>query len=224
MRVEPERGARRFEEVEVAVAVRVEEHGAARGRPREFRLAAGTRRRRRQRGGGRVGERDFGRALVNEVGFGAGRGDGLGVATLFEVVLPDDGRGAALAERLKLLDEALPLFALARAQQRRAEVVERGAVVRLFGERGAEGGDGLRVLALLRVELADLHVRAHVARVDLQHALERGERVVGAVLGLGEQAEDVVRLRRVGRGGGGGARLLQGARGVRHVAGARWRG
>ena len=193
-------------EVEVSIVVEVEEQKCA------ARLHG-----RRGDGRGRVRERDFGRALVHEVCFRAGRGERFGVAPLFEVVRADGGRRPARSQRLKLLHQALPLLALAPAYERRAEVVERRPVVRLLFEREAQRRDGLGELALLHVELAELHVRAHVARVELQHALEGGGGVIRTVLLARDEAEDVLGLRRVGRSGGGGFGLLLRRDEVGHV-------
>jgi hypothetical protein len=55
--------------------------------------------------------------------------------------------------------------------------------------------------------LARVDEGAHVARVDLQDAAEGGERIFGAVLRAGDEAEDVLGLRGAGRERGGGLGL-----------------
>ena len=116
--VEARTAARNFQKVELAVAVVVEEHDRAAALfeevvfsgPRAAPVVGGSGG--RQHGGGHVFEDDIGRAFVNEFRLSARGGDGLCVAPLFEVVLPDGRRRAALAQALELLHQALPFFAL----------------------------------------------------------------------------------------------------------------
>jgi hypothetical protein len=67
------------------------------------------------------------------------------------------------------------------------------------------------------VELAELDVRANVARVNFEHALEVCDGLIQSALLARDEAEQVVRLRRVGREGGGGRRLLLRGVHVGHV-------
>ena len=82
---------------------------------------------------------------------------------------------------------------------------------------GSQQRDRLVVLAPLHQQLREVDARAEIAGVDRQHLPELRHRIVDAVLGLGDEAEDVVRLRRLRVGGGRGLRLLHRRRQIRHV-------
>ena len=149
--------------------------------------------------------------------FVARRRHRFGVASLFEVVVRERGAVAGFAQRLELRDRLLPFLGLAGPRQRDAEVVERGHVVRLRRDRRPQQLEGAVVLALLHRELRQVHAGAEVGVVDGQHLRELGVGDVGLILGLGDQAEDVVRLRRVRRRRGGLLRGHGGGREIRHV-------
>ena len=193
----------RIDEIEVAVQVEIDEGRAVGGLSFTAQRRPGRERHR--------GHRRRGRAFV------ARRRHRFGVASLFEVVVREGGAVAGFAQRLELRDRLLPFLGLAGARQRDAEVVERGHVVRLRRDRRPQQIEGAVVLALLHRQLRQVHSRAEVRVVDGQHLRELGVGDVGLILGLGDQAEDVVRLRCVGRRGGGLLRGYGGGREIRHV-------
>ena len=69
-------------------------------------------------------------------------------------------------------------------------------MVRLGRHDRLERSDRLVVAAILEVDLREVHVRADVAGVELAHFLEELARRVVAILGAGDEAEHVGRLRR----------------------------
>src|SRR5262249_38070422 len=105
------------------------------------------------------------------------------------------GAGAALTQLLKLPDHLLSFFSLTRTNQRGAEIVERGGVVRLGGHGQSKRGNRLRILFLLGGELAYVYIRADVVRIDTQDFLKLSDRFVRFVLSLRRETEQVIRLR-----------------------------
>ncbi len=105
--------------------------------------------------------------LIDEIRLQAGRRNRFGVTALFEIIVAECCAGAAVSQLLKLCDDLLPFFALARTYQRGAEIVERGGVVRFHRHRGAQDCDRFRILSLLRVELAQVYIGADVLLIDL---------------------------------------------------------
>jgi hypothetical protein len=87
-------------------------------------------------------------------------------------------------------------------------------VVRFGGHGRPQQLDGAIVAALLHLELGQVDTGAEVGRVELEHLREGRLGDVDLVLRLGEETEDVVRLRRVRRGRGG---LLRGRRRGRRI-------
>ncbi len=151
------------------------EGAAEQGRPRGGRGGRGKHT-------GRLAERDRGRLRVDQVGLGAGRGQGLGVAALFEVGLPEARLVAAVAQLLEARHLGRPRLALAPARQRDPEVVGRAHVVGL-GLRGQpEGRHRLLELPLLEIDLSEDEVRPQVPGVGREHVLQARDRVVSPVL------------------------------------------
>ena len=62
-----------------------------------------------------------------------------------------------------------------------AEVVQSRHVVRLDARGFAQGGDGLRILLLLEMNLSQVDAGADIARVDLLNALELANGIGGPV-------------------------------------------
>ena len=221
-------GARRVD-VERAITVQVDErNGARQRRPRIGRRSesASEGRRdgfpalpgaRRKHARGRVGEAYRRRRGVDEVGLRPGGRHGLRVAPLLRVVLADQRPVTALAQHSEALEHLLAFLRLAGADEGEAEVVDGGGVVGLGRHRGPELCDGLRILARLEVELAEVDERTDVVGIERQHLPERRFRLVDTVLPPRDQAEDVVRRGQVRQGLRGGPRLALGARKVGHV-------
>jgi len=116
-----------------------------------------------------------------------------------------------------LCDDFLPFVALSAANQGGAEVVKRGCVVRFGGDCEPQGRDCLRILPLLRVELAQVYVCSDVIRIDPQNFLKERDCFIGTVLCFGDEAENVNRLRRCRRRGTRGLQFALRARKIGHV-------
>src|SRR6185437_2288707 len=91
--------------------------------------------------------------------------------------------------------------------QRGGQVVRGGRVVRLRGRGGAEQLDRFVELPLLQEDLAQVHFRGRVLRIDLEHTAKRRRGIVDPVVTAGNQAEYERRLRTIRQCGDGGARF-----------------
>ena len=101
------------------------------------------------------------------------------VAPLREIRLRVGDAVGAVAQRLEPLHRRPAFVRAAGARERDREVVGGGDVVGLGGERFLEQRERLvDIVALLQSHLPQLNLRAGVARVELQHALEGGRGLV----------------------------------------------
>ena len=90
----------------------------------------------------------------------------------------------------------------------------------LYGSSATAGRrtrDGFGVLALLKIDLAEIDGGARVARIELAHALEEPRGIRFAVVGARDQAEHIGRLRRGRQRAGGLGGLAQRARKIGNV-------
>ena len=202
---------RHAQEVEVAVAVRVERRDPASERRGQGAGPAGVELRRgeaaSERRGRRVVRREHeieryrregggGWCGIDELRLGARRRDGPRVAALLEVARPVGDRVAARPQRLRLLEQRAPLVRLAAAGEGQPQVVDRGDVERL-GVRGqAQARDRGRVVARLELDLPQVDVRADIGGILLEDLLEPAARILRTVLRAGDQSEQVRRLQR----------------------------
>ena len=129
------------------------------------------------------------------------RRDRFGVASLLEVRLRERHRVAALAQLLELVHRRAPLVCGAAANQRGGEAVGGGGVEGLGLDGRPQQLDRLVETALLHEELSQVDRGADVGRIELTHVRERARRILRAVGGPRDQAEDVIGLRPIGQRG-----------------------
>src|SRR5207247_6772175 len=103
-------------------------------------------------------------AGIDELAFGAGRGHRFSVAALLEVIVGEDCPVPSGPQRLRVFHRLSSFVALTGPGQRETETVGGGNVVRLLGERGAEGRKRLRIVLLLEMGLPDVDLVAAVSR------------------------------------------------------------
>ena len=187
-----------LEDVEIAVVVDVDEDDAPRG-------AGGGGLGSAKRVSRDVRERDRRRCRVDQVGFGAGRGERFGVLPLLEIGLRVGPRVGCAAKRFEPLHRGRSAL-IAGSSKGHRQTVCCGRVVRLGCDRFAQKRDRLRVLTLLGVDLPEIDLGADVGRIELERFLERTDRIFGTVLCTRDEPEQVVGLRR-GQPRGGGLRF-----------------
>ena len=100
----------------------------------------------------------------------------------------------SFGSRERRLIRLVVLERLGRAPQveveQHAQVVVRERVIGIRLERAAIGRFGLRELAVLAQQDAELRIRGGVAGIDLERALERGARIVAALVVRDRRARD----------------------------------
>src|ERR1700752_24255 len=114
-----------------------------------------------------MSEGDRWNCSVNQVSLRARGCDGLSIPSLFEIILTDSCGATTLTQVLKTRRRGLTFFALARAHKGLAQVIQRCRIVGLGRECNSKRSYCFRVLALLRVDLAQIDVCADVVGIDL---------------------------------------------------------
>ena len=135
---------------------------------------------------------------VHEIRLETCRDDGFRITPLLEIGGRERRAIAAVAERFEPSHRLLCFVGPTGPGQRHGESVGGGDVERLGADGAAKEIDRGVELAPLQVELTEIHLRAEVAGIEVEHPAERLHGVVDAVLGPGDESEHVWRLRRVG--------------------------